>query len=76
MKKIIAFANTAGGSLVIGRADNGKIILFEGKALLRVRVAHWPGPFYLKSEGGVSGGIHQHSIEALTKKACYSWKSG
>ncbi len=57
MKTIVAFANTAGGVIVIGRGDNGEIdiVSLEGKSLLCVRVAHWPGPFYLKSEGEAHG---------------------
>lgn len=82
MRTIVAFANTAGGIIVIGRDDNGdivgvedplqveeqlvnsiadsiapmlmpniEIVSIESKYLLCVRVAHWPGPFYLKSEG-------------------------
>jgi len=86
MKTIVAFANTAGGTLVIGRENDGEIvgvddplqveeqltssiadsiaplimpdieiISFKGKALLCVRVAHWPGPFYMKKEGEERG---------------------
>jgi len=86
MKTIVAFANTAGGVIVIGRGDDGDVIgvedpLFveeqlsnsiadsiapmimpdieilsvDGKSILCVRVAHWPGPFYLKSEGAERG---------------------
>ncbi|WP_297694389.1 ATP-binding protein, partial [uncultured Eudoraea sp.] len=86
MKTLVAFANTAGGILVIGRDDNGtiiglgdvlqaeesianaiadsimpvmmpdiEIITFETKELLVVKVAHWSGPFYLKSEGPEDG---------------------
>ncbi len=86
MRSIVAFANTAGGVIVIGRDDNGAIVgvedpLFieeqlasciadsiapqimpdielvtvEGKALVCIRVAHWPGPFYMKNEGPDAG---------------------
>ena len=86
MRTIVAFANTAGGIIVIGRDDNGDIVGVEDplqveeqlsnsiadsiapmlmpdieivsvgrKSLLRVRVAHWFGPFYLKSEGRERG---------------------
>ncbi len=82
LKTLVAFANTAGGTLIIGRADDGSLIgvedvlaeeerlanlisdsiapsmmpeieavTVEGKSLLLVRVAHWPGPFYLKEKG-------------------------
>jgi len=86
LKTLVAFANTAGGTLVIGRADDGSLtgvddvlaeedrlanliadsiapamtpdieaISIEGKDLLLVRVAHWPGPFYLKEKGSEDG---------------------
>jgi predicted HTH transcriptional regulator len=86
MKTVIAFANTAGGTLVIGRNDDGSmpgvddpltdterlanaisdsiaphilpeidIVSAAGKSFLTVRVAHWPGPFYLKAEGSEQG---------------------
>lgn len=86
MKTIVAFVNTAGGVIVIGREDNGDItgvddplsmeeqltssiadsiapvimpdidiVSVDGKSLLCIRVAHWPGPFYLKSEGEENG---------------------
>jgi len=32
-----------------------EIITTQGKALLCIRVAHWPGPFYLKKEGNEHG---------------------
>jgi len=86
LRTLVAFANTAGGSLLVGRADDGAVvgvndvlaeeerlasliadsiapammpeieaITVEGKTLLLVRVAHWPGPFYLKDKGPVDG---------------------
>ena len=86
MRTIVAFANTAGGIIVIGRDDNGDIVGVEdplqveeqltnsiadsitpmllpdieilsvsGKSLLCIRVAHWFGPFFLKSEGRAHG---------------------
>jgi len=86
LKTLVAFANTAGGTLIIGRADDGNIVgvddvladeerlanliadsiapamspdiegvSIEGKDLLLVRVAHWPGPFYLKEKGAENG---------------------
>lgn len=86
VKTVVAFANTAGGTIIIGREDNGKvvgvedpllaeekssnaiadsivpmimpdieIVSWEGRSLLFIRVAHWPGPFYIKSEGPVDG---------------------
>jgi len=86
MKTLVAFANTAGGILVIGRDDSGtitgiddvlqaeesiasaiadsimpammpdiEIITFESRELLILRVAHWRGPFYLKTEGPEDG---------------------
>lgn len=86
MRTIVAFANTAGGTIIIGREDNGEIVgvadplhaeeqlssaiadsispmiipdieiaSFAGKTLLCIRVAHWPGPFYLLSEGSEQG---------------------
>jgi len=88
LKTLVAFANTAGGTLVVGRADDGSIVgvddvrgdeerlanlisdciapamapdieavSVDGKNLLLVRVAHWPGPFYLK-EKGAEGGVY------------------
>lgn len=86
VKTVVAFANTAGGTIIIGREDNSKvvgvedpllaeeklsnaiadsivpmimpdieIVSWEGRSLLFIRVAHWPGPFYIKSEGPVDG---------------------
>ncbi|HKI52815.1 MAG TPA: ATP-binding protein, partial [Anaerolineales bacterium] len=86
LRSLVAFANTAGGTLIIGRADDGTIIgvadvlaeeerlanliadsiapammpeieaiTVEEKSLLLVRVAHWPGPFYLKEKGPEEG---------------------
>ncbi|WP_052813170.1 ATP-binding protein [Desulfonatronum thioautotrophicum] len=86
LKSVIAFANTAGGTVVIGRADDGTVVgvgdvldaeerlanliadsiapgmmpeieavTVADKALLLVRVAHWPGPFYLKAKGPEDG---------------------
>ena len=82
----MAFANTAGGALIIGRDDDGRlrgvasiqdeeerlanaisdsiqpvlmpdieVIVIEGKDLLVVRVARWPGPFYVKALGPEEG---------------------
>lgn len=86
LRTLAAFANTAGGTLIIGRADDGSIVgvkdvlaeeerlasliadsiapamlpeieafTVEEKSLLLVRVAHWPGPFYLKEKGPTEG---------------------
>ncbi len=86
LKTLIAFANTAGGTLLIGKDNDGTIIgvndvfeaeeklanaiadsiypslmpeiettSFEGKVLIVIRVAHWRGPFYLKSQGPEEG---------------------
>lgn len=86
LRTLVAFANTAGGTLIIGRADDGAVvgvndvlteeerlasliadsiapammpeieaITVEDKTLLLVRVAHWPGPFYLKESGATDG---------------------
>ena len=86
LRTLAAFANTAGGTLIIGRADDGGIIgiddvlaeeerlanliadsiapammpeieaiTVQDKSLLLVRVAHWPGPFYLKAKGPTEG---------------------
>ena len=86
LRTLEAFANTAGGTLIIGKADDGVIIgvgdvlaeeerlanlisdsiapammpeieaiTVEDKTLLLVRVAHWPGPFYLKEMGATDG---------------------
>ena len=86
MKTLVAFANTAGGILVIGRDDKGtiiglgdvlqaeesianaiadsimpvmmpdiEIVTFETKELLVIKVAHWSGPFYLRSKGPEDG---------------------
>ena len=86
MRTIVAFTNTAGGTIVIGREDHGKVVgvndplLIEeqlansiadsiaplirpeieivstgGKSLLCIRVSHWPGPFYIRSEGEDKG---------------------
>jgi ATP-dependent DNA helicase RecG len=82
LKTLIAFANTAGGMLLIGKDNDGTIVgikdvyeaeeklanaiadsiypslmpeiettSFEGKALIVIRVSHWRGPFYLKTQG-------------------------
>lgn len=86
LKTLVAFANTSGGTLLIGRDNDGKIIgvndvfdaeeklanaiadsihpplmpeiettSLEGKALIVIRVAHWRGPFYLKTQGPEEG---------------------
>jgi ATP-dependent DNA helicase RecG len=86
LKTLIAFANTAGGTILIGIEDDRTIIgvndifeaeekisnsiadniapplmpeiettSYEGKALIVIRVAHWRGPFYLKSQGPEEG---------------------
>lgn len=86
LKTIVAFANTAGGTLIIGRDRDGvvrgiddvlaaeerlansiddtirppmmpeiEVVTVDGKELLVVQVAHWRGPFYLKSEGDADG---------------------
>ena len=86
LKTLIAFANTAGGTLIIGCKDDGEVIgvsdvLASEEALaniiadsispplmpeieiasvkscplLTVRVPHWRGPFYLRSEGEARG---------------------
>ena len=86
MRTIVAFANTAGGILIIGIEDKGDVVGVEdplmveeqlsnaiadsiaplimpnidiislsGKSLVCIRVAHWPGPFYIKSEGAEEG---------------------
>lgn len=86
LKTLVAFANTAGGTLVIGVQDDGAVVgiadalrdeerlassiadgirpamtpeidlvSHEGKTLLLVRVPHWRGPFYLRSEGPQEG---------------------
>jgi len=82
LKTLVVFANSAGGTLVIGVQDDGEVVgivdalreeerlassvadgirpamtpdidlvSHDGKTLLLVRVPHWRGPFYLRSEG-------------------------
>jgi ATP-dependent DNA helicase RecG len=86
LKSLIAFANTAGGTLLLGKDNDGTIVgindVFEaeeklanaiadsiypplmpeieitsldGKSIILVRIAHWRGPFYLKSQGPEAG---------------------
>ena len=86
LRTLIAFANTAGGTLIIGCKDDGmllgvdnvlaseekltniisdsiypplmpeiEIASIKGCSLLIVRVSHWRGPFYLRSEGEENG---------------------
>ena len=86
LKTLVAFANTAGGTLLIGVQDAGVVVgigdalraeerlassvadnirpamtpdidlvSHAGKTLLLVRVPHWRGPFYLRSEGPEDG---------------------
>lgn len=86
LKTLIAFANTAGGILLIGKDSDGTIVgvsdifaseeklanaiadsiypplmpeieiaTFEGKTIILIHVAHWRGPFYLKTQGPEEG---------------------
>ena len=86
LRTLVAFTNTAGGTVVVGRDDDGALrgvgdaktdeerlvnavaegitpillpdieaVRVGGKELLVVRVARWPGPFFLKREGEVKG---------------------
>ena len=86
LKTLVAFANTSGGTLVIGIQDDGVVVgiadplreeerlassiadsirpamtpeidlaSHAGKTLLIMRVPHWRGPFYLRSEGPEDG---------------------
>ena len=86
LKTMTAFANTAGGTLIVGRANDGRLhglsnpegaeeqlanvvadgiapallpdidaVSVDGVSLLVVRVARWPGPFYVKSDGPSAG---------------------
>lgn len=86
VKDIVAFANTSGGTLIIGVDDGRAVVGLDDplgeeerlanlvadsieppvlpdielaasgdKTVLIVRVAHWHGPFYVKSEGSENG---------------------
>ena len=86
LRTLVAFANTAGGTLVVGRDDDGvirgvgnakaeeerlsnavahgispillpdiEIVQIGDKDILLVRVARWPGPFFVRHEGDVEG---------------------
>ena len=86
MKTLVAFVNTAGGTLIIGRDDDGtirgvkdvlkaeeslasaisdtiappmmpeiEIFSFQGFQMLMLKIAHWRGPFYIKSQGPQNG---------------------
>lgn len=86
IRTLVAFANTAGGTLLIGLDDAGQVrglrdakadeervanaisesilptllpdievVHSGGKDILVVRVARWPGPFYVRREGGDRG---------------------
>ncbi len=86
LRTLVAFANTAGGTLIIGRDDDGRlrgvasiqdeeerlanaisdsiqpvlmpdieVVAVGGKDLLVIRVARWPGPFYIKALGSEEG---------------------
>ncbi len=86
LKNLVAFANTAGGTMIIGKEDSGavvgiddvfsaeeklassiadsiypplmpeiEIVTVQNKTLLVIRVPHWRGPFYIKTEGPEKG---------------------
>ncbi len=86
LKTLVAFANTAGGTLLVGIEDDGtvagldgvrdqeerlantiadsiepallpdiEVVSVDGHDLLMVRVARWPGPFFLRSKGPEKG---------------------
>ncbi len=86
IKTLVAFANTAGGTLLVGIEDDGtvvglddvraqeerianaiadsvepallpdiEVLTVDGRDLLMVRVAWWPGPFFLKAKGPEKG---------------------
>ncbi len=86
LKTLVAFANTSGGTLVIGRDDDGtvhgvpaprteeerlasaisdgivpglfpdiEVTAVEDREVVVVRVARWPGPFYLAADGPEQG---------------------
>lgn len=107
LRTVAAFANTAGGMLIIGRADDGsmvgvadvlsaeerlanliadniapammpeiEVVTVAEKTLLMIRVAHWPGPFYLKEKGpeeGVYVRLGSTSETGSSAGCCMKW---
>lgn len=54
-KRLIFFTTCIPDSIAPRLIPDIDVISLKGKSLLIIRVAHWPGPFYIKAKGSTQG---------------------